>query len=251
MPYRLLLSAITEMAKEVFAENLTGVYLHGSAAMGCYNPHKSDLDLIFVVNEALDDRTKRRFLDRILYLNQKAPEKGLELSVVQRSVCNPFLFPTPYECHFSNAHRAWYEQNPEEMIRTLHGVDPDLAAHFTILRHYGVVLYGKPISEVFAPVPRKDYLNSIRADVLDAKEALLENPAYFILNFCRVLGYLKEGRILSKKSGGEWAVSTLPACYHPVIRTALRFYTTDETPSFSQTDATAFMDYALNEILKE
>ena len=35
--------------REIFRENLMGVYLHGSAAMGCFQAQKSDLDLLFLV----------------------------------------------------------------------------------------------------------------------------------------------------------------------------------------------------------
>ena len=44
-----LLKALVEAAKGAFGANLTGVYLHGSLAMGCFNPKKSDIDLLVVV----------------------------------------------------------------------------------------------------------------------------------------------------------------------------------------------------------
>ena len=37
-----LLKKIVGLCREVFGENLTGVYLHGSLAMGCFQPEKSD-----------------------------------------------------------------------------------------------------------------------------------------------------------------------------------------------------------------
>ena len=33
---------------DIFGKDLTGVYLHGSLAMGCFNPQKSDIDLMVV-----------------------------------------------------------------------------------------------------------------------------------------------------------------------------------------------------------
>ncbi|MBP5186668.1 MAG: nucleotidyltransferase domain-containing protein, partial [Clostridiales bacterium] len=40
-------------SRNILKDNLTGIYLHGSAVMGCFNPEKSDIDLIVVVNEPL------------------------------------------------------------------------------------------------------------------------------------------------------------------------------------------------------
>ena len=46
----ILLNRFVEQSEEILQDNLTGIYLHGSAVMGCFNPAKSDLDLIVVVN---------------------------------------------------------------------------------------------------------------------------------------------------------------------------------------------------------
>ena len=39
-------NAFVSLCREVLADALTGVYLHGSLAMGCFNPVTSDVDLI-------------------------------------------------------------------------------------------------------------------------------------------------------------------------------------------------------------
>ncbi len=43
-----LLNEFVLRAREILSENLTGIYLHGSAVMGCFNPQKSDIDLIIL-----------------------------------------------------------------------------------------------------------------------------------------------------------------------------------------------------------
>ena len=118
--------------------------------------------------------------------------------------CRNFLYPTPFELHFSNAHLQWFIDDPTAYIHKMNGTDKDLAAHFTIIKKYGVVLYGEEINDVFADVPEKDYVDSIWHDVEGAGEDILEEPVYVILNLCRVAAFLKNGLILSKKQGGEW-----------------------------------------------
>ena len=41
-----VINCFVEQSKEILKDNLVGVYLHDSAVMGCYNPAKSDIDLI-------------------------------------------------------------------------------------------------------------------------------------------------------------------------------------------------------------
>ena len=54
-----LISEFTERSQSILGDSLAGIYLHGSAVMGCFNPLKSDLDLIVVVSRPLTDPVKK------------------------------------------------------------------------------------------------------------------------------------------------------------------------------------------------
>lgn len=220
-----LLSRFTQMSRDVLRDNLVGVYLHGSAVMGCFNPQKSDLDLIIVVNGIVPETIKLGFMEKAVKLNEEAPSKGFEWSVVKKEFCKPFTYPTPYELHFSNSHLKWFQEDPIDYIRKMQGVDKDLAAHFTIISHYGKTLFGEGIREVFGEVPREDYIDSIRLDVENACADVVSNPVYIILNLCRVLAYLQDGLVLSKQAGGQWGMDNLSETYRPLIQNALAAYT--------------------------
>ena len=98
-----ILTHFVEAARETIGENLLGVYLHGSAAMGCFNPKSSDLDLLVGVKETLDDSTKRRFMDRVVALHEEfvkasgSSHAGIEMSVLLQKDCKPFVYPTPFD----------------------------------------------------------------------------------------------------------------------------------------------------------
>ncbi len=219
-----ILSDFVKRSEEIIMENLTGIYLHGSAAMGCFNPEKSDIDLIIVVKEPMTDSVKRKYMDMVVELNERGPAKGIEMSVVTKGVCKPFVYPTPFDLHFSEAHLDWYRSNPDDYIQKMKGTDKDLAAHFTIIKNRGRCLAGAPIDEVVGDVPGEDYMDSISGDIADAALDLPENMMYYTLNLTRVLAYKKEGLILSKKEGGEWGLKNLPEEFHPLIRKALEEY---------------------------
>lgn len=228
MPYQFILEEIVNKSKEVLGTNLTGVYLHGSMAMGCFNPDKSDIDLIIVVENDISDNQKSEWMKHIVSLNRQAPPKGLEISIVKRKYCDPFVYPTPFELHFSSMHLQWFQDDPQDYIEKMKGEDIDLAAHFTILRNYGVTLWGEKIEAVFAPVPRQDYLDSICADAENAKEDILEDPIYITLNLCRILAFVREGLYLSKKEGGKWGITHLPIAYQAIAAEALACYSSDK-----------------------
>ncbi|MFH1315799.1 MAG: nucleotidyltransferase domain-containing protein [Candidatus Uhrbacteria bacterium] len=47
--------SIVGIFQEALKDSLVGVYVHSSAAMGCFNPKMSDLDLLVVVTNALSE----------------------------------------------------------------------------------------------------------------------------------------------------------------------------------------------------
>lgn len=236
-------------SKNILYDNLIGIYLHGSLAMGCYNETKSDIDLLVVVKNDVSREDKRQYMDMVVALNNKAPSKGIELSIVKEAVCKPFVYPTPFELHFSVAHLNWYLSNPEDYIEKMNGTDKDLAAHFTITYHRGKTLYGKEIKSVFSEVGSEAYMDSIWLDIKNAKEEIMDDTMYIVLNLCRVLAYKKERLILSKQEGGEWALHSLSDPQHKkIVLSALEEYKTGNTVSITQADAVGFAEYMLKHI---
>ena len=235
-------------SQQILKENLTGIYLHGSAVMGCFNPKKSDLDFIVVVNEALLDSVKKEYMDMIVELNACGPAKGIEMSTVTKSVCNPFVYPTPFDLHFSIAHLNWYKSNTDDYIQKMKGTDKDLAAHFTNITNRGECLYGEPIEKVFSKVPEQDYFDSIWNDIADAVEDISDNTMYLTLNLARVMAYKKDGEILSKKEAGEWAIENLSEEYHPLIKAALKEYSDASTVKYDFELAKKYAEYMLSRI---
>lgn len=246
--YDSLLKRFTDYSQKILKDNLIGIYLHGSAVMGCFNSSKSDLDLIVVTATQMTDAIKREYMEMVVELDEDAPAKGLEMSVVSRLSCNHFIYPTPFELHYSRMHTEWYRNDPEDYIRKMKGSDKDLAAHFTIIRHRGKCLHGIPIDNVFGKVPRQAYIDSIWYDICNAAEEITENTMYYILNMARVMAYLKDDAVMSKKEGGEWGLKNLPSEYHPLLRSALQEYADGIDGKYDQEIARQYTEYMLNHI---
>ena len=216
---------------DLLSGGLEGAYLHGSLAMGCFNPVHSDVDLLFVTRDGMPVETKRRLAARLLR-GSNAP-RPMELSFLRQRDLHPWQYPTPFDFHYSEQWRGQFqEQLQNSEWRGWNLPDPrdwDLAAHITITRHRGLCLYGAPIEVVFPVVPRGDYLASIIGDIDGAPEGILDAPVYYVLNLCRVYWYLLEGAICSKAEAGEWAASHLPDEMRDVVSWASDAYR-GETP---------------------
>jgi len=239
------------IAQSALSDNLVGVYLHGSLAMGCFNPELSDIDILVAMRESISVETKRNIIQELLYLS-RVPNP-IEVSFLSRDNLKPWRYPTPYDLHYSE---LWREKYNSQLLndewkdwnkRT--NKDPDLAAHITIVLHRGICLYGSPVETVFPNVPSEHYQASILLDYEDARKRIIENPIYGVLNLCRVYWYLLENCICSKEEAGVWAVNFLPEEFRVLVTQILEVYQgSNKQEQFSNMILKRFASYIDREI---
>ncbi len=99
------------------------------------------------------------------------------------------------------------------------------------------------MKDVFGAIPEADYLDSIRQDIENAVEEISKDPVYFTLNLCRVLAFIQDGLVLSKKDGGYWGLKNVPARYAKVIQDAVGSYLEDGSSMIDAADELS-LDFA-------
>ena len=225
------LDQLTRFLCENEQNNLIGVYLHGSLAMGCFQPGGSDLDVLVLLEHSPTPDHRRRWAELLLQISD-APSP-IEISFLHRSQYSPWLHPTPYDFHFSKDWRAQMENQLAAgdgyAWEEAEGTDVDLAAHFTVARRRGVRLCGELIGAALPDVPWMDYWDSISRDVLWAYQRGADNPIYLVLNCCRVWAAADEQLVLSKAEGAVWAEQRLPPAQVEIVAAALALYTGQAT----------------------
>ena len=242
-----LLAIIKNEYSAILSTKLTGIYVHGSIAFGCFRWETSDIDFLVVVNEPLTQFEKESLIKVLLELNPDAPPKGFEMSIILESVCSPFVYPTPYELHFSNAYLEQFRSDLAVQCHSLNGTDKDLAAHITVTRAIGFPLCGKAINEVFSEVPHENYIDCLMYDIENAVDDIINSPVYFTLNLCRVLAYLRDCIVISKAQGGDWGMKHIPQ-HATLITAAMMAYTTGTEFIASEDELQKFAAYMLQEI---
>lgn len=225
----------------VLGPKLIGVYLHGSLALGCFNPARSDIDAIAVADRAPTEDEQRALVELTLRLSERGPpprKSGcpLELSIVTAADLNPWRYPTPYVFHFGESWRLRLEGG--ELPSS--GTDHDLAAHLTVLRHAGVALSGPAVATTFPTVPPADYRDSLLRDLTYAKEERL--GLYGVLTGSRIWATLATGRLHSKDSGAAWVETRAAPRFRPLVSTALRVYRGESDEPVDPAETRAYLD---------
>ena len=88
-----LLDTVAGSYEEILGKNLVGIYAHGSLAFGCFSWERSDIDFLVVAKSALALNEKVALLDVLTRLEDKAPARGFEMSVVSEKDCRICTFP--------------------------------------------------------------------------------------------------------------------------------------------------------------
>ncbi|WP_053365687.1 nucleotidyltransferase domain-containing protein [Bacillus sp. FJAT-27245] len=245
--------SILNKTKEILCDNFIGFYLHGSLAMGGFNPASSDIDILVATERSIEIETRKRLAKLFLtYSNNPFP---IEISIINREQLKKFEHPSPYDFHFSEFWRARYEEDLsvgtcKHLNREIRR-DPDLAAHIMITTHRGICIEGKSIGEVFPSIPHSYYISSIMEDFNDCLENIFENPVYCTLNFIRVYWYLSEGIISSKQEAGTWGFSSLPKEMTRTLKKVNHNYSHKyDFYDFKEEELLAIRDYIASKVQK-
>ena len=215
-----------ETVSTLLHDNLIGLYLHGSLAAGGFQSGRSDVDLLVVVRSVITPQARRQLAQTCLAIS-KVPAP-LELSLVTLAQLHCDDYPRQFCFHFSESWRdrlrleltdgswqAWPEGT----------ADPDLAGQVEMTRRRGKCLVGRSIAETL-PVIHHDHIRrSFVEDCQWALDLIAEIPVYAILNPCRTLAYLREGKFLTKAETIPWAMARLPVEIRETVAKAGQHYT--------------------------
>ena len=133
MQVQRILDEIKSTSVQTFEKNLVGIYVHGSLALGCFSWDNSDIDFIVVLKNLPTQAQKEEYISELMRINEICPPKGLEMSIVLDEYTSQFIYPTPFELHFSNSHLRQCTENISEYCMQMNGTDKDLASATTWL----------------------------------------------------------------------------------------------------------------------
>ncbi len=215
-----------EELKQVLGSNFVGYYLTGSLAIGDFDL-TSDVDFIVVT-------------DRRLSLSEVEGVQEIHLRISSQQTrwvrhLEYSFFPKPMLLKNSSRYTdrgpntdegrdlCHYVNGSKTMVMSGH--DNTLVTRWTLREKQLAVLGPRP--ETFMPrIEPNDLRREIRDDLVNWGQEVeffrsthynRFHQAFFVLNSCRCLQDLNEGRVTSKREGVEWARSHLDATWMPLV----------------------------------
>jgi len=219
-----ILFKFKEGIKETLKKRVFGIYIHGSLALGDFNPNSSDIDFLVVTKNPLSEDDINSLREFHLNMETKYPKwwNRLEGSYIPKDILKrlePPDIPRPY-------------LNNGKLMLAKYGYEWILEKY--VLREYGIVLDGPPFSKLVDPIESKDLkratLNLLhewwKPMIYDTDRLYdTEYQVYAVLTMCRVLYTLNHGKIVSKPKAAQWVKEKLNhEKRKQLIESALKWY---------------------------
>lgn len=232
----------------IIGNNLVGIYLYGSLAMECFQPNSSDVDLIFVTKDRLRREDSKRIIE---YLRRTCSKSNrIELSMIALDLVQNPRYPMLVDLHYEYWENTFTNEEDHEILSNLYTT-----------RKRGFCVWGTPIIDVFSKIPAQYHLRSVMEDIKHTRKYLHESPAhigynvtvYWVLSSCRILAFIREGKVLSKLEGGKWGLQNLPREHCNIIKQALSLYQrkAKRDSVWDHKELDTFADYMTDAIVRE
>jgi aminoglycoside adenylyltransferase-like protein len=184
----------------ILADGFVGAYFVGSIALGGYVRGESDIDVVAVCDEEIDEATRQAVVEKILEVTAKCPARGLELTLYRARVASSPRADTGFELNVNGGPR---------MPRTVHMSPHDEPRFWYVLdraiaRRHGVAISGPAGRGVFADVPRHVLLKVMGESMRWHREHE-KATLYSVLNASRAWWFAVEDVLGSKLKAARWA----------------------------------------------
>jgi Domain of unknown function (DUF4111) len=200
---------------------LAGLYLHGSLALGAFDPRLSDIDSIAITSRSCtpSDIDSLRAVHQTL--TQRHPQAHLEMAYLQwhdLGGSEDTIPPHPH-IHDGILHPSGY-----------HDIN---AVTWWILKHRGIALVGPPPDQLGMSVDWEDLIAKMHRNLNTYWASFTTNPrrmAWLLTDYgiqWAVLGVLRqfytfrEHAITSKIDAGNYGLTQMPRSWHQLIQTAI------------------------------
>ena len=215
---------VARLVREVLAEAVIGVYLHGSAVAGGLRP-TSDIDLLAVVGRPTSPPEQRALIGRLLPISGRGDPTGrsrsVELTIVVQADVRPWHYPPRLDFQYGD---WWRDEFERGNVTPWESPNPDLTLQLEMTLQANHPLFGRPPAEVLDPIPAAD----VRRAMLDVIPSLLADlegdERNVVLTFARIWTTLATGIIRSKDAAAHWALPRLPPEHRPVLAHARASY---------------------------
>ena len=210
--------------QSILGDQFVGLYLHGSLALGDFDPRTSDIDFIVLAREAIGENQFEALREMHTIFNQSnSPwSKKIEAAYIPLDALN---HPSPSTTLYPQIEKE------TELLRSPLEIGWAFQRH--TLREHGLIASGPAPRSLIDSVDQTEMHRAAAVILRGWEEQSLHDPSwiawahqrgsqvFIILTICRIRYSLATGDVASKPEAARWAKATLEPRWIPMIDRAL------------------------------
>ena len=203
---RYITDRLVDELRRILPRDMVGIYLYGSLISGDFDITVSDIDLVVVLQSALDQRQFRHLRQMHSRVVNDHPQWSdrLELAYISRQALKTFRTATSTIGIIS----------PGEPFHLVEAGDDWLISWYD-LRRNGIALQGPPIESLIDAIPEDDWLDAVRQHICAYRRSVqdaadIRSVSYIVLTVARGVYTLAHGQAASKLKAAAWARKRYP-----------------------------------------
>ncbi len=242
---------VCSLSKRLFADNLSGILLYGSATLGGLRPD-SDLDLLILIRSELTRCARETLTKHLLIISSPLGDRNrrpLEVTVLNVNDLHPWSFPPKCEYLYGEWLRKDVENGriPQPQFR------PDTVILLWQARRNGLSLAGDSAECLIPEIPFDEIRKAIRSSLSELISWFRGDERNVLLTLARMWFTLETGTLCAKDVAAEWVSTRLPPNAALLIRMAGNAYLgrcLDNWTAVNENDAVRLVDHLKQQIEK-
>jgi len=216
-----LLLRLQEGLLALLGQNLAGIALYGSLALGDFDPSTSDVDFVALLHSPPDEPT----FFALQHMHEQIFHCGLPLCRELEGAYIPVAQLRRYACE--TAQHPHIDRGSPALAVLQH--DSDWVVQRWVLRKAGITLLGADVRTLIDPISTEALIAAVRLlfeqwwlPMADDPLRLMD-PAYQVYavhSMPRILYTLTQGEVVSKPFASRWAAGFLPQPFPALLRAA-------------------------------
>lgn len=243
----MLLQHLSRSIPEVLEEKLVGLYVYGSLVTGGYDDGVSDVDLLAVTTEDLDDVTLKRLRLMHALIEEAQPRWSGRVEVAYLSTAGLKSFKTRSS--------PMINISPGEPIHRIEA-GKDWLVNWYLVRTRGVTLVGPPPEQVIPEVSKAEFIEAVagharQEGAWSGRTGERKSQSYAILTMCRSVHTLATGEHHSKQESARWAQNQYPEWSRAIGIALQRRSEPDDAPRLPvHPQGRVLLEFLRNEVIK-
>ena len=214
------ISQCLALLKNVFGQDLLGVYLFGSLVVGGLQKY-SDLDIFVITDRSTTHEDRAKLVAHLLQISgiyQRSTKPPIEMTIVVKSEVNPWHYPPRFDFQYGDWLRATFESGNIEPWAEKEM--PDLALLIPQILLANKILFGPSPEQLLCKIPYQDFLAATKMALNGLMADLNTDTRNVLLTYARIWRTVDTNTLCSKPDAADWAMNRLPEIYKPVMKRA-------------------------------